>query len=50
MCGFHMYPKFFMKLLQILHGQLSGVSCLILCLKVFRLFEFCLVSFPTEPL
>ena len=24
-CGFHMYPKFFMKFLQILYGQLSGV-------------------------
>ena len=40
MCGFHMYPRFFMKFLQILHGQLSGVHCLILCLKIFRLSEF----------
>ena len=35
-----MYPRFFMKFLQILHGQLSGVHCLILCLKIFRLSEF----------
>ena len=40
MCGFHMYPKFFMKYLQILHGQLLGVHCLILSLKIFRLSEF----------
>ena len=40
MCGFHMYPRFFMKFLQILHGQLSGVHCVILCLKIFRLSEF----------
>ena len=25
MCGFHMYPRFFMKFLQILNGQLLGV-------------------------
>ena len=35
-----MNPKFFMKFLQILHGQLSGVHCLILCLKIFRPSEF----------
>ena len=29
MCGFHMYPKLFMKFLQILQGQSSGVHCLI---------------------
>ena len=40
MCGFQMYPKFFIKFLQISHGQLSGVHCLILCLKIFRLSEF----------
>ena len=40
MCGFHMYPKFFIKFLQILHGQLSGDHCFILCLKIFRLSEF----------
>ena len=39
MCGFHMYPRFFMKFLQILHGQLSGAHCLILCSKIFRLSE-----------
>ena len=37
--GAYMYPKFFKKFLQILHGQLSGVHCLILCLKIFRLSE-----------
>ena len=36
MCGFHMYHKFFMKFRQILYGQLSGVYCLTLCLKIFR--------------
>ena len=35
-----MHLKFFMKFLQILLGQLSGVHCLILCLKIFRPFEF----------
>ena len=40
MCGFHMYLKFFMEFLQILQVQLSGVHCLILCLKIFRLSEF----------
>ena len=43
------YLKFFMKFLQILHGQLSGAHCLILCLKIFRLSNFFilfLVSFP----
>ena len=30
MFGFHMYAKFFMKFLKILHWQLSGVHCLIL--------------------
>ena len=40
MCGIHMYPRFFMKFLQILHRQLSGVHCLILCLKIFRLSKF----------
>ena len=40
MCGFHMYPRFFMKFLQILHGQLSRVHCLILCLKILRLSDF----------
>ena len=35
MCRFHTYSKFFIKFLQILHGQLSGVHCLILCLKIF---------------
>ena len=39
-CGLHMYPKSFMKCLQILHGQLSGVHCLFLCLKIFRISEF----------
>ena len=39
-CGFHTYHKFFMKFLQILHGQLPGVHCLILCLKILRLSEF----------
>ena len=38
-CGFHMYPKFFIKFLQILPWQLLG-STVILCLKVFRLSEF----------
>ena len=38
MCGFHMYPKIFMKFLPILHGLLSGVHSSILCLKIFRLF------------
>ena len=27
-CGFHMYPKFIIKFLQILHGQVSAVHCL----------------------
>ena len=40
MCGFHVYPKFFMKVLQTLHEQLSEVHCLILFLKIFRLSEF----------
>ena len=40
MCGIHMYPRFFMKFLQILHRQLSGVHCLILRLKIFRLSKF----------
>ena len=40
MCVFHIYPEFFIKFLQILHGQLSGVHCLILCLKILRLSEF----------
>ena len=38
MCGFNMYLKFFMKFLQILHGQLSGVHCLILRLKISEFF------------
>ena len=38
-CGFHMYPKFIIKFLQILHGQVSGVHCLVHCL-MFRLSEF----------
>ena len=29
MCSFHMYSKFFMRFLQILHGLLSWVHCLI---------------------
>ena len=40
MCGFPVYPNFFMKFLKIEHGHLSGVQCLILCLKSFRLSEF----------
>ena len=40
MCGFYIYPKFFMKFLQILHGQFSEVHCLIRCLKIFKLSEF----------
>ena len=39
MCGFHMYPKFFMKFLQILHGQLSGLHCLKNCLIVLKIFR-----------
>ena len=34
-----MYQEFFMKILQILHGQLSGVHSLTLCLKIFSLSE-----------
>ena len=38
-----------MKFLQILHAQLSGVHCLILCLKIFRLSEF-FISFRNNNL
>ena len=48
MCGFHMYPKFIMKFLQILSGQLSEVHSLTLILKLFRLFEFS-ISFGKFP-
>ena len=37
LCDFHMHPKLFMKFLEILHGKLTTVHCLILCLKLFRL-------------
>ena len=40
MCGFHMYSKVCMTFLKILHGQLLGLLCLILYLKIFRLSEF----------
>ena len=50
MCDFHMYPKFFVKFLQILHGQLPHVHCLILCLKtdylIFLLFFLLFGKFP----
>ena len=48
MCGFHIYPESFMKFLQILHGQLSSVHCLLLCLKIYRLSEF-FISFGKFP-
>ena len=49
-CVFHVYPKFFIKFLQILHEHLLGVHCLILCLKIHRLSEVfeSFFKFPTE--
>ena len=40
---FPVYPNFIMKYLKIEHGHLSGVHCLILCLKLFRLSDFCIL-------